>query len=111
MSVGPNRRRDVDDVAALGLPDASFDVVVSTLSMHHWADATAGLREIGRVLRPDGRALVWDLRPGIASFHPHVPGPADLPHDKGLRLVSASPWRWPWRFALTERFEYVRADT
>src|SRR5215207_5115399 len=34
------------------------------LSMHHWADPTAGLAEIGRVLRPGGRALVWDFRAG-----------------------------------------------
>jgi ubiquinone/menaquinone biosynthesis C-methylase UbiE len=33
----------VGDVAALAFPDQSFDLVVSTLSMHHWADPTAGL--------------------------------------------------------------------
>src|SRR5215211_560247 len=37
--------------------------------MHHWADPTAGLAEIGRVLRPGGRALVWDFRPGVRP-HP-----------------------------------------
>src|SRR6266540_2630623 len=57
----------VGDVASLAFPDGSFDLVVSTLSMHHWADPTAGLTEIGRVLRPGARALVWDLGP--ASGH------------------------------------------
>jgi SAM-dependent methyltransferase len=28
----------VGDVASLAFPDGSFDLVVSTLSMHHWAD-------------------------------------------------------------------------
>ena len=42
----------VGDVAALAFPDRSFELVVSTLSMHHWADPTAGLAEIARVLRP-----------------------------------------------------------
>jgi ubiquinone/menaquinone biosynthesis C-methylase UbiE len=59
-------------VAALTFPDRSFDLVVSTLSMHHWADPAAGLAEIGRVLRPDARALIWDFRPGgrpICSDH------------------------------------------
>ena len=42
----------VGDVAALAFPDESCDLVVSTLSMHHWADPTAGLAEIGRVLSP-----------------------------------------------------------
>src|SRR6266545_1351899 len=45
----------VGDVASLAFPDGSFDLVVSTLSMHHWADPTAGLAEIGRVLRPSAR--------------------------------------------------------
>jgi ubiquinone/menaquinone biosynthesis C-methylase UbiE len=47
----------VGDVASLAFPDGSFDRVVSTLSMHHWADPAAGLAEIGRVLRPGGVAL------------------------------------------------------
>ena len=42
----------VGDVAALPFPDGTFDLVVSTMSMHHWADPTAGLTEIARVLRP-----------------------------------------------------------
>ena len=49
-SEGDQRRPSflVDDVASLAFPDGSFDLVVSTLSMHHWADPTAGLAEIGR---------------------------------------------------------------
>jgi ubiquinone/menaquinone biosynthesis C-methylase UbiE len=37
---------------ALPFPDQSADVVVSSLSFHHWADQGKGLREIARVLRP-----------------------------------------------------------
>jgi SAM-dependent methyltransferase len=98
------------DVASLSFPDASFDLVVSTLSMHHWADTRAGLSEIGRVLRPGGRALVWDLRPGLVPLHRKVPDL--LEHTRGgpLQMVSATPWRWPWRFALTQRIELVRPD-
>jgi ubiquinone/menaquinone biosynthesis C-methylase UbiE len=62
----------VGDVATLPFPDGSFDLVVSTLSMYHWADPTTGLAEIGRVLCPSGRALIWDFRPGgrpIRSDH------------------------------------------
>ncbi|HEX9122377.1 MAG TPA: class I SAM-dependent methyltransferase [Actinomycetota bacterium] len=99
----------VGDVAALAFPDGSFDLVVSTLSMHHWADPTAGLAEIGRVLRPAGRALVWDLRPGLVPFHAHVPDPVEHTHGSPFRVVSATPWRWPWRFTLTQRIELVPA--
>lgn len=101
----------VGDVASLAFPDASFDVVVTTLSLHHWADPAAGLAEIGRVLRPGGRALVWDLRPGIVPFHPSPPDPVANARDAALRLVDAAPWRWPWRFALTQRIELVGVDT
>ncbi|HXF36969.1 MAG TPA: class I SAM-dependent methyltransferase, partial [Actinomycetota bacterium] len=87
----------VGDVASLGFPDGSFDLVLSTLSMHHWADPGAGLAEIGRVLQPGGRALIWDLRPGIVPFHAHVPDPAEVVGGSALRLVRSEPWRWPWR--------------
>jgi SAM-dependent methyltransferase len=105
----------VGDVAALAFPDRSFDLVVSTLSMHHWADPTAGLAEIGRVLRPGARALVWDFRPGVRPhrFGPHhadLPDPVQHVHGTRLRVVHATPWPWPWRFTLTQRIELIRAD-
>ena len=52
----------VGDAAALPYPDGSFDLVVSTISLHHWADAEAGLREVRRVLRPRGQAWIYDFR-------------------------------------------------
>ena len=114
---GDQRRPEflIGDVAALAFPDGSFDLVVSTLSMHHWADPAAGLAEIGRVLRPGGRALIWDFRPG-ARLHPfgprhaHMPDPADHTHGSRLRVENATPWHWPWRFALTQRVQLIRDD-
>jgi SAM-dependent methyltransferase len=100
----------VGGVAALPFPDASFDLVVSTLSMHHWTDPTAGLAEIGRVLRPAGRALVWDIRPGVVPLHRHQPDPLESLAGSSLRLASATSWRWPWRLAFTQRIELVAAD-
>jgi ubiquinone/menaquinone biosynthesis C-methylase UbiE len=100
----------VGDVASLAFPDASFDLVVSTLSMHHWSDPTAGLTEIARVLRPGGRVLVWDLRPGVVSFHAEVPDPLDHTEGTSLRLTEAAPWRWPFGFRLTQRVELVRGE-
>lgn len=101
----------VGDVASLPFPDGSFDLVVSTFSMHHWADPTAGLAEIGRVLRSGARALVWDFRPGVWSFHAHPPpDPVEHTHGSPLRVVSMTPWRWPWWFSITQRTELVRAD-
>jgi SAM-dependent methyltransferase len=106
----------VGDVAALAFPDRSFDLVVSTLSMHHWADPAAGLAEIGRVLHPGARALVWDFRPGVRPHlfgprHAHIPDPLEHTRNSRLRVVKATPWPWPWRFQLTQRIELVRADS
>ncbi|MGH3735540.1 MAG: class I SAM-dependent methyltransferase [Micromonosporaceae bacterium] len=52
----------VADVADLSYPDDSFDLVISTLSQHHWADREAGVRELLRVTRPTGRIWIYDLR-------------------------------------------------
>lgn len=97
----------VGDVASLAFPDRSFDLVVSTLSMHHWTDHGGSLNEIARVLRPDGRALVWDLRRGPLPLHGELPDPTEHIHGTSLRLVGATPWRWPFGFRLTERLELV----
>jgi SAM-dependent methyltransferase len=101
----------VGDVAELPFADSSFDVVVSTLSLHHWAEPSKGLAEIGRVLRPGGRAVVWDFRPGGGlPFHRRMPDPmADISGSR-LRVVSAMPWRWPWRFSLLRRMELARSS-
>jgi ubiquinone/menaquinone biosynthesis C-methylase UbiE len=45
---------------ALPLQDASVDLVLSTISFHHWQDQAAGVREIARVLRPGGYFILVD---------------------------------------------------
>jgi len=100
----------VGDAAALPFPDASFDLVVSTLSMHHWANVTAGLEEIRRVLRPGGRALIWDFRAGRVPLHRRMPHPVAPANDRGLEIVSLTAWRWPWRLRLLTRLELSRGE-
>lgn len=47
----------------LPFPDGRFDVVLAQLVVHFMDDPVAGLAEMARVARPDGRvaACVWDL--------------------------------------------------
>jgi ubiquinone/menaquinone biosynthesis C-methylase UbiE len=52
----------VGDAAALPYPNETFDLVVSSMSQHHWADVPAAMREIRRVLGPGGRAWIYDAR-------------------------------------------------
>ncbi|NEX60975.1 class I SAM-dependent methyltransferase [Noviherbaspirillum galbum] len=60
----------------LPFPDASFDVVVTRFSAHHWGDVPAALKEVHRVLHPAGVAIVIDI---IASENPL--------HDTTLQAV------------------------
>ena len=63
------------DVVQLPFPDGSLDLVVSTLSLHHWSDPVVVLDEIARVLRrpdpaagrPGGSFLVADLRRDMSA--------------------------------------------
>ena len=49
--------------AAESLPfdDASFCAVVSRMSAHHWRDLPAALREIRRVVKPNGKVVLIDI--------------------------------------------------
>lgn len=48
-------------VEKLPFADASFDIVVSRYSTHHWHDVIGGLREARRVLKPAGLAVFMDV--------------------------------------------------
>ena len=52
------------DAESLALPDASFDVVVCSFGLMYMPDPRRALREMARVLRPDGRlaVVVWGDR-------------------------------------------------
>ena len=83
-------------------PDGSFDLAVAQLVVHFLTDQVAGLRELGRVVRPGGRvaACVWDLSPGagplslfwdaVAEVDPTVVGESSRPGTLPGQLESFS---------------------
>ena len=51
----------VGNASNLPFPDQSFDLIVSTGSIHHWKEPKRSFNEIHRVLTDGGYALMYDL--------------------------------------------------
>lgn len=58
---GERASAHVGDVTGLPFPDRSFDLIVSSLSLHHWDDPEAAVPELARVLRPGGQVCIYDF--------------------------------------------------
>jgi ubiquinone/menaquinone biosynthesis C-methylase UbiE len=57
----------IGSAESIPLSDDSVDVVVSRGSFYFWRDRAQGLREIWRILRPGGRAMIGG---GLGSAYP-----------------------------------------
>ena len=81
---------ELADAARLPLEDGSIDVVVSSLSLHHWDHPPAVFAEVHRVLRPGGSALVYDL----AAITYSATELAEILGDAGWPPVATEPVRF-----------------
>ena len=101
----------VGDAAALPFEDNSFDLVVSSFAVHHWPDPHAGLAEVMRVLKPGGKAIIWDIASPMAMVEAHV---AEA-HASGRRPASGPGWLVALRMLLQfrgltpQRFEFAKS--
>lgn len=89
-------RFQVADAAALPFEDASVDLVVSSISLHHWDDPAAGLRDIVRVLRPGAQAWIYDFRSALR--HPET-----LTRGLDAEITLESPAAGSFRFSPISR--------
>lgn len=62
------------DATALPVPDEAFDGALSVQVLEYVADVDTALREIGRVLRPGARLVVWDVDWSTVSWYSTDPG-------------------------------------
>ncbi|MGH9727688.1 MAG: class I SAM-dependent methyltransferase [Candidatus Acidiferrales bacterium] len=77
---------------ALGMPfrDATFDIVVTSYSIHHLPDPVAAIREIARILKPGGKFGLLDMvvpedAPRAATCN-HIEWVRDPSHTRALPL-------------------------
>ncbi|CAN5379647.1 class I SAM-dependent methyltransferase [soil metagenome] len=77
----------------LPFPDESFDVVVTRLSAHHWADVPAAMKEVRRVLRSGGVAVVIDIIAPENPLHDTTLQAVELLRDAShVRDYRATEW-------------------
>ncbi|HUI91177.1 MAG TPA: methyltransferase domain-containing protein [Chitinivibrionales bacterium] len=67
--LNPNAEFTVAKAESLPLPDHSADLVMSSMSFHHWEDQRKALKEIARVLQPGGRFCLADHTAVLANLH------------------------------------------
>ena len=77
----------------LPFPNARFDFVISRYSAHHWHDVPAALREVRRVLKPGGRALMIDTAGGETPLlDTHLQAVEILRDPSHIRNYSLREW-------------------
>jgi ubiquinone/menaquinone biosynthesis C-methylase UbiE len=83
-------------IEAIPYPDRSFDVVLSTLMMHHLTEdlKRRGLAEIARVLAPGGRLLIVDMK-GMGKWQSQMEDQPTLLREAGFSAVETgeTPFR------------------
>jgi SAM-dependent methyltransferase len=93
-------------------PDQSFSTVISATSLDHCISLDRSLAEIRRVLRADGRFLLWiDSVPGSPPFTPEAPdfAPADQFHLFHFDMEWFEPMLAQW-FEVEDRFQLRGLD-
>ena len=67
LGVAGRVKFETANASSLPFQDGYFDFVISTLSLHHWRNPAAYLKEVYRVLKENGRAYIYDLRRDTAK--------------------------------------------
>jgi SAM-dependent methyltransferase len=79
---------------SLPFPDKSFDASMAILTIHHWTDKRAGLREMRRVTRGPVVLLAFDpsCRPWLTDYLPEL---AVLDDERMPTLSELEQWLGP----------------
>jgi len=107
-ALGDRVRVTLGDVGALPLSEGSVDVVTSSFSVHHWPDAAAGFAEVHRVLRPRGRAIIYDLPDWWGRFETRAPALLEGARAGGFSSIEVGRVRWPGPLAVVQLIDATR---
>jgi ubiquinone/menaquinone biosynthesis C-methylase UbiE len=77
-----NARTLCCNLAADPLPEARFDMVTCSMTLHHIADVPALVEKFARLLKPGGTLALVDLETEDGSFHDDNTGVAHYGFDK-----------------------------
>lgn len=91
----PGAARAIEASAeSLPFPDKSFDASMAILTIHHWTDKRAGLREMRRVTRGPVVLLAFDpsCRPWLTDYLPEL---AELDDERMPTLSELEQWLGP----------------
>jgi ubiquinone/menaquinone biosynthesis C-methylase UbiE len=90
------------DAHNLPFPNDFADYVISRSTIHHWADPPRAFREIARVLKPEGVAIIHDMR--------RDPTPEALDKFNELRRqAGVEPARLEEKYTAAEVEEFLKA--
>jgi len=104
-----NLRTECGAAEKLPFADASFDIVATRYSAHHWRDLAAALREARRVIRPDGFAVFADAAsPGEPLRDTFLQTIEMLRDPSHVRDYSVAEWQAALREAGFEPGEVTR---
>ena len=100
--LAPKTVFEVAPAESLPFPDQSADLVLSSLSFHHWADQKKGLSEVARVLNPGGFFCLADHTMRLAGLAGEKVRSRDQVRElmAGVGLTVKRQVKLPMRFVL-----------
>jgi ubiquinone/menaquinone biosynthesis C-methylase UbiE len=98
QSPHPNVKYLDGHAAGIPLPDASADFLLMFLSFHHYPDPAAAVREIARVVKPGGRAILRSTFKEARLFF----------EDRGFKTIAWETPTIPFEGDLAEAVEKLK---
>lgn len=88
------------DAGSLKLPAGSFDIIASTLTLHHLKRKLIPLKTMRRILKPGGRLLIGDIDMDTTGTHTDV--------NRFKRIINVLEQEWLGAFEIKDMRVFER---